>query len=235
MVTETEIIHGIRKAWSYAEAMGIAEVFSDPSPLKASAEFVGIARSTSATYEEIYLLGLAGGQYNFILADYAYLQFSGRDEDSLRYAYYPNPFLGTSREAVSSLTELRTYVEEGIIDMEEFLHKVSEIRYTQHPPLVRYENSSEQHRRDPRHPCSHFHFGHHAENRWPVRRVLTPGTFALLVFKYFYFTNWLKGELVAGSVGQISLDQALISSKMDCRILPQELFSVEAEAQFSFG
>ncbi len=235
MVTEVEIIHGIRKAWIYANAIDIVEAFSDPSPMKASEDFIEIARSNVASYEEIYLCGLSGGQYNLLLSDYAFLQFSGYDDDSLRYAYYPNPFLGTSREAISEVTDLRTFVEEGIIDMDEFLHRVSEIRYTQHPPLVRYENSSDQYKDDLTHPCSHFHFGHHADNRWPVRRVLTPGAFALLIFKYFYADEWAKGRTVPGGCGGISLDEALIAAKQDCRILPYQLFSENAAQQFSFG
>ncbi|MGP0060447.1 MAG: DUF2290 domain-containing protein [Beijerinckiaceae bacterium] len=235
MVTEANVVQGIRRAWQYASAVGIDQVFSDPRSLKASDEFKEIALSTAATYEEVYLYGLSGGQYNILLADYAYLQFGGNDENSLRYAYYPNPFLGASQSAVSELTTLRSFVDEGIIDMDEFLHSVSEIRHTQHPPLVRYENAADQYKEDLTHPCSHFHLGHHLENRWPVRRVLTPGAFALIIFKYFYPEYWTKGGTVPGGNGKITLDEALIAAKRDCRILPDHLFSEKAGQQFCFG
>jgi hypothetical protein len=188
--------------------------------------------SKTATYEEVYLFGLSEGQYNILLVDYAYLQFSGDDENSLRYGYYPNPFLSASQTAVLELSELKTFIDEGAIDMEEFLHRVSELRYTQHPPPIRYENAEAQYK-DLIHPCSHFHFGHHAENRWPVRRVLTPDAFALLIFKYFYSEHWDESREIFGR--NTSLGEALIAAKKDCRILPDSLFSERAALQFSFG
>lgn len=175
------------------------------------------------------------GQYNILLADYAYLQFHGYDENSLHYAYYPNPFLGASQSAISELGDLRTFVDEGVIDMDEFLHCVSEIRYTQHPPLVRYENSADQYKEDLTHPCSHFQLGHHSDNRWPIRRILTPEAFALIIFKYFYPDSWAKGGVISGSEEKISLDDALIAAKRDCRMLPDHLFSERAARQFCFG
>lgn len=235
MLTEAEVRHGIRRAWLYSKAVGIDQVFSDPSSLKPSDEFKEIALSTTATYEEVYLHGLEAGQYNILLADYAFLQFGGCDANSLRYAYYPNPFLGASQTAISELSALRVFIDEGVIDMDEFLHRVSEIRYTQHPPLVRYENAADQYKDDLTHPCSHFHFGHHSENRWPVRRVLTPGAFALIIFKYFYPDYWAEGHALSTGRKKTSLDEALIAAKQDCRMLPDELFSERATQQFSFG
>jgi hypothetical protein len=234
MVTEAELAQGIRKAWLYAKAVRIDQIFSDPSSLKASDEFKEIALSSTATYEEVYLYGLSGGQYNILLADYSYLQFSRHDENSLRYAYYPNPFLGASQNAISDLAALRTFVDEGVIDMDDFLHSVSEIRYTQHPPLVRYENATDQYK-DLVHPCSHLHLGHHSENRWPVRRILTPGAFTLILLKHFYTNLWTNGASIPAGEGEISLDEALIAAKQDCRILPDDLFSAQAARQFYFG
>jgi hypothetical protein len=234
VVTRAALVTGIRKTWEYAKAVGVDQSFSDPSPLKASDEFKKLSLSATATYEEIYLAGLSEGQYNILLVDYAYLQFGGHDENSLRYAYYPNPFLGASQSAISELSQLKTYIEEGAIDTEEFLHRVSELRYTQHPPSVRYENSEDQYK-DLEHPCSHFHFGHHSENRWPIRRVLTPEAFALIIFKYFYPEYWAEGDNVSGAKGNISLDDALIVAKQDCRVLSDSFFSEQATRQFSFG
>src|SRR5260221_6549175 len=234
MVTEVGLVQGIRKAWLYTKAVGVDQLFSDPSSLKASDEFKEIALSSTATYEEVYLFGLSGGQYNILLADYAYLQFSRYSEISLRYAYYPNPFLGASQRAISDLAALRTFVDEGVIDMDDFLHSVSEIRYTQHPPLVRYENAEDQHK-DLVHPCSHLHLGHHSENRWPVRRILTPGAFTLILLKHFYAGHWANGSSIPAAEGEISLDEALMAAKQDCKILPDDLFSARAAQQFYFG
>lgn len=235
MGTEVDIAQGIRRSWTYAKAAGVDQVFSDPSALKVSEEFKEIAADEMATYEEVYLNGLAGGQYNILLVDYAFLQFGGSDEDTLRYAYYPNPFLGASPAAVAELASLKTFVDENIIDMDEFLHQVSEIRYSQHPPLIRYENSRDQYRNDLSHPCSHFHFGHHSGNRWAVRRILTPGAFSLIILKHFYGGYWKAALPVPGGRGVISLDDALAASKRECRILPDDFFSKAASQQFFWG
>lgn len=232
-MTEQDIVRSIRKSWAYIQAVGVDQLFTVPSPLQPSDEFKELARG-QASYEEVYLGGLAGGQYNILIADYAFLQFGGRDDDSLRYAFYPNPFLGASREAIASLAELRSFVDEGVVDMDEFLHGVSEIRQTQHPPLMRYENSSSQYVALT-HPCSHLHLGHHSENRWPVRRVLTPAAFTLLILKHFYSDYWAEGSMIQRGRKRISLDEALMADKQECRLLPDDLFCADERRHFFFG
>ncbi|MES2289947.1 MAG: DUF2290 domain-containing protein [Pseudomonadota bacterium] len=207
------------------------ELFTDPSSITVSDTFKQLALDTKSTYEDLYLEGLSGGQYNILLADYSFFQFGGTTDESLRYAYYPNPFLGASQNAISELAELRTYVNEGVLDMDEFLHRVSEMRFTQHPPLVRYENAPSQYL-ELVHPCSHLHIGHHSENRWPVRRVLTPAAFTLLLLKLFYADFWQEGDAIPSGHQTLSLDDMLASAKEDCGLLPEELFSVAAERQF---
>lgn len=226
-----EIRSGISKAWAYFKHCGVDLVFSNPAPLVASDEFKAIALSGTATYEEIYLAGLREGQYNISLFDYSFVQFGGTDDNSLRYAYYPNPFLGSSTEAVSELAELRTYVDEGVLGVEDFLHAVSEVRSSQHPPLLRYENSFDQYV-DLEHPCSHLHFGHHAENRWPLRRIVTPEAFALVLLKQFYPANWTGCPPMKIGQNDQSVDELMIVERQNCRMLPDEFFSQTANRQF---
>lgn len=213
------------------KAVGVDELFTDPSPITVSEEFRKIALNPTSTYEDLYLEGLSGGQYNILLADYSFFQFGGTSCETLRYAYYPNPFLGASHQAISELAELRTYVDEGVLDVDEFLHRVSELRFTQHPPLVRYENAPSQYV-ELVHPCSHLHIGHHSENRWPVRRVLTPAAFTLLLLKLFYVDFWLDGDRIPSGEESLSLDDVLANFKQDCPLLPENLFSLAAERQF---
>lgn len=230
-MTEKDIARSLRRAWQFVKAVGVDELFSDPSSIAVSDEFKKLALDSAATYEDLYLKGLSDGQYNILLADYSFFQFGGHSDETLRYAYYPNPFLGASRQAISELAELRTYVDEGALDVDEFLHRVSELRFTQHPPLVRYENAPSQYV-ELVHPCSHLHIGHHSENRWPVRRVLTPAAFTLLMLKLFYPDFWGEGETVPSGDRSLSLDDVLANSKQDCVLLPDDFFSAAAERQF---
>ena len=230
-MNESDIAKSIKKSWFYIKAVGIDELFSNPSPVSVSEEFKKIALSEKSTYEELYLSGLSGSNYNIILADYSFMQFGGRSSENLRYAYYPNPFLGASRNAIAELTELRTYVDEGVLDFDEYLHRVSDLRYSQHPPLLRYENAPDQYV-DLIHPSSHLHIGHHAQNRWPVRRVLTPDAFTLLILKLFYADFWNEsGSIEVGDTQHI-IEDVYISSKQDCRIVPDDFFSEKAKRQF---
>lgn len=229
-----EIKYGIRKAWDYLKLSDVGQVFSNPAPLAASDAFKVLAISSDVSYEELYLAGLRDGQYNISLLDYSFVQFGGSSDNNLRYAYYPNPFIGSSTEAVSELAELRTYVEEGVLEMDEFLHAVAEIRHSQHPPLLRYENSYEQYV-DLSHPCSHFHFGHHGENRWPLSRVLTPQAFALLLIRHFYPAFWASCPTMREGAREHSLDDILVAERDNCRILSDEFFSEVAKRQFHFS
>lgn len=233
-MNEADFARSIRRVWVYAQKVSIDELFSDPSSFQPSPEFAKLSIKEDTRYEDLYLLGLKHSQYNILLKDYSYFQFSMRSSANLRFAYYPNPFLGASKQALSELNEQLEYVEEGIIDLDDYLHGISELRYSQHPPPVRYENAPSQYVAF-RHPCSHLHFGHHPGNRWAVRRVLTPAAFGLLIMKQFYSVFWYEaGEInVSGSL--LSLDQALVENRQDCRILPEDFFSPDEERQFVFN
>lgn len=230
-MNEGDLARSLKRAWQFVKAVGVDELFTDPSAITVSDSFKKVALDPTSTYEALYLEGLSGGQYNILLADYSFFQFGGTSDETLRYAYYPNPFLGASRQAISELAELRTYVDEGVLDMDEFLHRVSELRFTQHPPLVRYENAPSQYV-ELVHPCSHLHIGHHSGNRWPVRRVLTPAAFTLLLLKLFYADFWQEGERIPSGDDSLSLDDVLANSKQDCQLLPDDLFSPAADRQF---
>jgi len=233
-LNSADLARGIRKVWDYAKILKLDEVFSGPTALEASESFKELALSNSANYEEIYLAGLRESQYNILLKDLAYFQFGLGQQGSVRYAYYPNPFLGRSDAAVKDLSELKDFVEEGILDIDEYLHRISELRRPQHPPLVRYENAPAQHV-ELIHPCSHFHFGHHSDNRWPIRRVLTPSLFSLLLFKHHYSEFWLSTRDIKIGRNGMSIDELLSKSKKECQILPVELFTDQESKQFYFS
>lgn len=232
-MNEKEFAKGISKAWLYAKFLGVGELYACPVSLKVSDKFVEAALSSTAIYEDVYLSGLQNSDYNILLADYAYFQFSMRPAEVVRFAYYPNPFLGASKEAVQDLSGLKELMVEGTIDLEEYLHHISEIRNSQHPPLVRYENAPSDYK-ELKHPCSHMHFGHHPQNRWPVKRKLTPQAFALLIMKTFYASFWEGCEKLKINKVEYSLDELFSKARQECSPLPSNFFSAAEEAQFHF-
>jgi len=233
-MNKADLIPHINKSWIYAKALKIEEAFSAPVALEASEEFLATAISSSASYEEVYLVGLREVQYNILLRDLSYFQFGLGKNDGVRFAYYPNPFLGAANEAVAELQEMQEYVSEGIIDVDEFLHRVSEIRRPQHPPLVRYEYSKKQYV-EASHPCSHIHLGFHGENRWPVRRYLSAHAFALLIFRLFYIDFWIKADLVKSGEKSLTLDQVIEAARTECRLLYDDEFSLAEGRRFHFA
>ena len=140
-MNKADLVPQIRKSWMYAKALKVDELFPGPTALDASDSFKALAIEPDVSYEELYLAGLREVQYNILLKDFSFFQFGTGSVDGVRFAYYPNPFLGAEPNAVAELREMQEYVAEGVIDVDEFLHRASEIRRPQHPPLVRYEYS----------------------------------------------------------------------------------------------
>jgi len=228
-MNKDDLVPQIRKVWRYAQALSIDYVFSGPAALAASDAFKALAVNPDCSYEELYLFGLRNSQYNILLTDFSFFQFGLGDPDGVRFAYYPNPFLGAAPDAVAELNEMQEYVSEGVLDVEDFLHRVSELRRPQHPPLVRYEYSKEQYV-EATHPCSHLHLGFHGENRWPVRRYLSAHAFALLIFRLFYLRFWVDAKTIRSGEQDLSMDAVLEAARTDCRILYGDEFS-EAEGR----
>jgi hypothetical protein len=193
--------------------------------------FQGLGDQSRRFYEELYLSGLRDSQYNILLRDLSFFQFGTGSVDGVRFAYYPNPFLGAATDALAELKEMQEYVAEGVIDVDEFLHRVSEIRRPQHPPLVRYEYSKCQYV-EATHPCSHMHVGFHQENRWPVRRYLTAHAFALLIFRLFYLDFWTRADPIKSGGSELTLDAVLKGARAECRMLYEDEFSNEESARF---
>jgi hypothetical protein len=220
--------------WEFARAIKVGELFSNPMPLEPSRNFLDVALDDIATYEELYLCGLQNGDYNVQLSDFSYLQFGISKDHHVRYAYYPNPFLGSSSRVVAEVNELREFVKEGLVTVEEFLHRVSEIRTSQHAPLIRYENAPDDYR-EGTHPCSHFHFGHHSDNRWQVQRVISPLAFSMIVFQQFQSTKWSEKKSVSVFGRQDIPTRFLAAEKLNCPILPDELLSQMDRELFTFA
>lgn len=222
---------GIRKAWELSVHLDLGEVFSNPVSLEASDGFKRLCRASDVPYKEVYLAGLRYGDYNFQLRDFSYFQFSESQDGDLRFAYYPNPMINASGGNSTELLELQEFLQEGVIDIEEYLALISELNDAQHPPLVRYEYCVDQYV-EFSHPCSHFHIGHHVDSRWPASRILTPEGFTAIALKLFYRRAWLEAGEFNVNGETIPLERLYSAYKSECRILPTEHFSEGERRQF---
>ena len=183
-----QVQNGIFRAWKAIEKLELGETFSSGAPLPVTEEFRNLILNDEISYVTLYLGGLNQSHYNFLLSDYSYFQFSWSLKDCVRYAYYPNPF-ATGKTNIANFRQLRERVESGEIPFEEYLETLKGNQPEAWIPLIRYENAPSQHK-ELQHPCSHFHIGHHSDNRWAVNRLLTPLAFTLLILKHYYSSAW---------------------------------------------
>ncbi|MCU9531792.1 DUF2290 domain-containing protein [Pseudomonas mosselii] len=231
-MTRDAISSGIRKVWQIAEELGISEIFSNPAPLPVNAEFRDLILSGSSTYIDVYNKALALSHYNMLLTDYSFFQFSSDGEENVRYAFYPNPYASSSDEYNNWFRSRQEMVEAELLTHEEFLSLLSSKTGIGSIPLLRYENAPNQ-RTKFHHPSSHFHIGFHSDNRWPVRRILTPTAFALLVFKLYYGEKWRTiGEDDEPDTIKNKFERNLILEKSRCHLVADDLFEADEERVF---
>lgn len=230
----SDVIRGINKTWEAAENLYIAEAFGNGAPISVNEEFRDLLFSAKTSYIDIYLAGLSMSHYNILLSDYSYFQFSWEREGYVRYAFYPNPFTSEKIEDLEKIKHFRELLSAGLINHEEYLSLIAEKSLVSGVPMFRYENAPDQ-RKKFRHPCSHFHIGFHSDNRWPLRRILTPLAFSLLVFKAYYGTPWKENdEDEDGDVGN-AFEKMLIEEKNNCRLVSDRLFDKIEEQTFFFA
>lgn len=231
-MTPADVRSGVRSAWAFLQRIELDEALSSFVPLGVNERFRDTALDPDKRYEEVYLTGLENSHYNFVLRDYSYFQFSCDVRDEYRFAYLPNPFL--SPTAAGELGDLQDYVREGAMTLDEYLHRISELRGGQYPPPIRYENSPRQYK-EYVHPQSHLHIGHHGENRWPLNRELTVTAFTTMIAKHFYGRAWGADKHIDQLSGLNSLEATFAAEKALCRLVSVARFSADQRAQFFFS
>lgn len=229
----SDLESGIIRSWGFFENSGVAETLSNPSSLLVCDDFRETALRTDAHHVEIYLCGLKSQNYNILLNDYSFIQYSWEKDEHYRYAFYPNPFGSRSPEGRINFLKKRKMVTEGIISEEEFLTLLDESQNEGFIPILRYENSPEQYD-EFAHPCSHLHIGTHGENRWAFQRALSPLAFSMLVVKQYYPDEWkVFGEDATDSEYKNRFERALVFERENsCRILHPHHFSDFEERSF---
>jgi len=194
-----------------------------------SSEFRKLALTPATPYRNLFLCGLRNSDYNCLLTDYSYLQFTFIGQDHYRFAYYPTPFANSE-----SLGEYDQLLNAGVITFEEYSDALSDQSCEVTKPLIRFELDYKAYVRL-LHPAAHFHIGMHSENRWPVCRRLTPRSFSLLVVKLYYGSDWADGVLPQDADGfNNRYDQFLVAEKADCKLIQKDFFHDHERNEFHF-
>jgi hypothetical protein len=209
----------IARAWHWVDKANLGRTISTSASLPVNTEFRNASLRGDARYSQIYMLGLSQSHYNFLLNDYSYFQFTHKAEDDLRYAFYPNPFRNNiENDGPKRWSEL---LEAGMITAEEYAGMLSSAGHEHTLPFFRYEIAASQYKPG-NHPYAHFHIGFYGEDRWAVRRFLSPAAFTLLMLKMYYGAAWKGFEAEDVKPYGNSMDKALAEAKAACRELAGE-------------
>jgi hypothetical protein len=228
-----DVQNGIIRSWNVVNELGLGETISTPAPLGINEEFRDQLLASQSSYVDIYRTGLRLSHYNFLLSDYSFFQFSWAYQDHVRYCYYPNPFIATE-ESAAELNESRDMLAAGLINMDDYLDLLGDAESTVGVPPIRYENSPTQHD-GLFHPCSHFHLGHHEDNRWAINRIITPFAFTLLILKHYYGPRWREFGADDRDEFRNKFESELIREKMNCRLIGNDLFLPDEAKSFFFS
>jgi hypothetical protein len=223
---------GISLAWNAVQTLNLGETFSNGGALEVDTGFRNLILSSDTAYEDIFLYGLKNSNYNFLLSDHSFFQFSWFKENDIRFAYYPNPYLGSDANNLLTYKKRLELFQSELVDYEEFLQLLGDAVGMGRIPVIRYENAPDQYK-EMLHPCSHLHIGLHGDDRWPVRRILTPHAFTLIILRNYYGTIWRESEV--DETGKfLKLDAELRKARATSSILPTEQFSAPEEGIFHF-
>jgi hypothetical protein len=230
-MNESNFIKSIKKSYELFDNLGLSRSFTVPSSLNVNEAFNRLALDTSTNYQDLFFCGLKIGQYNFILKDLTYFQFSRKSEDDVRYAFYPSPFDPSVLKVIDQLTRARDI---DVLDDEAFAVSIESLELNYRRPVIRYDYSPKQYK-PVKHPTSHLHVGTYGEDRWCVERFLTPYAFSLQIAK-MYFGDYWEALTVEEKDGtrRNELDDYLYAERSACKITPLDKFGSSDKKHFFF-
>ncbi|ELY8226438.1 DUF2290 domain-containing protein [Enterococcus faecalis] len=155
---------------------------------KFSTDFVNCFMDSD--YEEIFKVSMQNGDYDILLNDDSFFQFScentsgGVEKGNIRYAYYEK-----TRD-YKTYSEFLTDLDFNYSDVgEEFLgyyeQYISEAKLKTSVTPIRYDYDIKNFK-SVSHPISHFHIGFNNEIRLPVDKIILPVDFVMFILQNVY-------------------------------------------------
>ncbi len=231
-MNQADFARDIRASWEVVQRLGLSRSVGRFSSLPVDDDHRRVALSADSTLEQIYRSGLSRANYNYLLWDFAYFQFSWSSETEWRLAFWPNPYISGVDRSHRELAYLEAQQESGALSEEEVSSFVDTFpNYGAIPPL-RFEYSRQQYV-ELIHPAAHFHIGRHFDHRWPSAVCLGPRAFAMVVLRLYYGARWgahsrLHGVEVDDCVDEL-YSQVIAATTMSHDFTPAE------RQQFHFG
>ncbi len=155
---------------------------------KFSRDFIETCRSK--TYEDMYKCAMENDDYDFLLKDGSFFQFSidvDKSGENVRLAYYPSICQISYSQFLRDELDV-VYEEVG----DEFIELYHQFVIEQIPDAVtplRYDYN-ERIYTEMIHSAAHLHFGHEENIRVPINKKMKPLLFVKLVTEYYFYEQW---------------------------------------------
>lgn len=177
-------VDSIKHASKISSEVSLLRTFRTADSLDISREFRDKTMNHEISYNEVFITGLNNHDYNLILIDRSYFQFTMCKVKSnivYRYGYYPNPFISYEDDDTENIEK------KELSDFHQKIHL---------SPPIRYDIDFEAYR-ELIHSACHLHIGLH-DNRIPIDKYISPFLFTLFIFKTFYGDEWNKHDSTIG-------------------------------------
>lgn len=193
---------------------------------KFSVDFISVFQDDE--YKKTYQVAMEKRDYDLLLVDDSFFQFT-YTRDTIRYAYYENPFnyknylefLETECEFTAK--EIKEIGEDYIQDYEQYISE-SELKKSVVP--IRYDFDANINNYDEMvHTGSHIHLGHNNDIRIPTKMLLTPLGFCIFVMRNQYVDVYKK------TLSDSRLRNQILGEKNRFKKCDSNLFNINDESQ----
>ncbi|MEK5024523.1 DUF2290 domain-containing protein [Paenibacillus sp. FSL M7-1046] len=183
LLSESDLLKDVNKSRKFTLDFG-----------KYSREFMEVFQSDN--YDEIYKKAMKNMDFDFLLIDDSFFQFSCTseedtiDEGNLRYAYFENPRKYDTYEEFLAKCGF-SYEECGEEFYFEYEQEIAEAKLKDSVTPIRYDYDYGLYT-PIEHSISHFHFGHNNNIRVATSKILTPTKFVSFVMRNMYTKKWMQ-------------------------------------------
>ncbi|MGK7923982.1 MAG: DUF2290 domain-containing protein [Spirulina sp.] len=233
MNTPSSLAVGLEKSKKLLKAGDLldTENYTKPqsfSPSKFSPEFFEISQSND--YIQEYKIALENRDYDLLLKDRAFFQFScegsNRKIVKYRYAYYEPPYKFPTYEEFLNGIDL-TYEECGDQFYEEYEQDLAEAELKKSVTPLRYDYDETIY--EPLiHSVSHLHIGRNNDLRIPIKYLVPPQAFVCFVFRHIYWEKWRLLINTDEKFRKLYFDFV----KKSCKNLAENFFTDDEAADF---
>lgn len=178
-------------------------------------------------YLEIYKYGIAYNEYDLLLKDYAFFQYSYDEVNGMiRLSFQPNPNIVKSYEEFLKQEFDCSYKDVGDNFLELYENFIDEQMDFQVVTPVRYDYDVDLYE-DMIHSASHIHIGTEKNLRIATNKIFTPLGFTVLIVHNFYYPVW-KEQMSQ----DLNFKDKILTAKKQCPEVAEQYFSTYEKQYF---